>query len=180
MYQGDAGLDLAAPLPPEVRHVVAALKGATPEQTAVRVERILSTARGPGRLASFDALYFFWLATDFHHKPHGDYAAAAAALETAVARALPPAGAEEATLERRMLARVREGRFAEAADLDPRLDLTTVPRFWDLPRAAHDCAVAALEQVGRSREASRLLAIVNRRFRPKLVHQRPRQIKPSS
>jgi tetratricopeptide (TPR) repeat protein len=69
--------------------------------------------------------------------------------------------------------------FAQAADLDPELDLTTVPRFWDLPRAAHDCAVAALEQVGRNREASRLLAIVNRRFRPKLVGQRPRPIKPN-
>jgi len=70
--------------------------------------------------------------------------------------------------------------FAQAADLDPGLDLTTVPRFWDLPRAAHDCAVAALEQVGRKREASRLLAIVNRRFRPRLVGQRPRPIKPNA
>jgi tetratricopeptide (TPR) repeat protein len=68
--------------------------------------------------------------------------------------------------------------FAQAAGLDPELDLTTVPRFWDLPRAAHDCAVAALEQVGRNREASRLLAIINRRFRPKLVNQRPRPIEP--
>src|SRR6478752_754268 len=59
--------------------------------------------------------------------------------------------------------------FAQAAGLDPGLDLTSVPRFWDLPRAAHDCAVAALDQVGRKREASRLLAIVNRRFRPRLV-----------
>jgi hypothetical protein len=72
-----------------------------------------------------------------------------------------------------------QAQFARAVDLDPELDLTTIPRFWDLPRAAHDSAVAALEQVGRGRDASRLLAIINRKFRPKLVGARPRQIKPA-
>jgi hypothetical protein len=52
--------------------------------------------------------------------------------------------------------------------------LTTVPKFWDLTRAAHDAAVAALQQVGRARDASRLLAIINRRYRPKLVSTRSR------
>jgi hypothetical protein len=59
--------------------------------------------------------------------------------------------------------------FAYAVQLDPALDLTSVPKFWDLPRAAHDTAVAALDQAGRCRDASRLLAIINRRYRPKLL-----------
>lgn len=59
--------------------------------------------------------------------------------------------------------------FSLAAGLDPDLDLTNLPRFWDLPRAGHDCAVAALENAGRGRDASRLLAIINRRYRPKIV-----------
>ncbi len=66
--------------------------------------------------------------------------------------------------------------FAFALELDPALDLTSVPKFWDLPRGAHEAAVAALEQVGRDRDASRLLAIVNRRFRPKLVSNRTQRI----
>ena len=67
--------------------------------------------------------------------------------------------------------------FADAVQLDPALDLTSVPKFWDLPRAAHDSAVAALDQVGRGRDASRLLAIINRRYRPKLLptHLKPRK-----
>ena len=68
--------------------------------------------------------------------------------------------------------------FAYAAALDPALDLTVVPKFWDLPRAGHDSAVAALEQVGRGRDASRLLAIINRRFRPKLLQNRSGPVKP--
>lgn len=63
--------------------------------------------------------------------------------------------------------------FALAARLDPNLDLTAVPKFWELPRAAHDSAVAALEDAGRPRDASRLLAIINRRFRPRVVPKRP-------
>lgn len=73
-----------------------------------------------------------------------------------------------------------QNHFGYALELDPDLDLTAVPKFWDLPRAAHDSAVAALEQAGRSRDASRLLAIVNRRFRPKLLRPRSRSPEPSS
>jgi hypothetical protein len=65
-----------------------------------------------------------------------------------------------------------QAHFADAVQLDPELDLTSVPKFWELPRAAHDSAVAALDQVGRGRDASRLLAIINRRYRPKLVTDR--------
>ena len=70
--------------------------------------------------------------------------------------------------------------FAQAAELDPELDLTTVPKFWDLPRAAHDSAVAALDQAGRGREASRLLAIINRRYRPKILRDRSGDRNPQS
>ena len=76
----------------------------------------------------------------------------------------------------RALRRAREGRyddvrelFAEAAKLDPALDLTVVPTFWSLPRAAHDAAVAAYTQAGRERDAFRLMAVIRRRFRPRLL-----------
>lgn len=62
--------------------------------------------------------------------------------------------------------------FAHAAELDPELDLTSVPKFWELPRAAHDAVVAALDQAGQGREAARLLAIINRRYRPKALRAR--------
>ena len=59
--------------------------------------------------------------------------------------------------------------FADAAKLDPTLDLSLVPNFWELPRAAHDAAVAGYEQAGRERDASRLVAVIRRRFRPRLL-----------
>lgn len=51
-----------------------------------------------------------------------------------------------------------------------------MPNFWQLPRGAHDAAVQALEMVDRQRDASRLAAIINRRFRPKLVANRNRKL----
>ena len=76
--------------------------------------------------------------------------------------------------------RARDGQYAQAQEqfayavqLDPALDLTSVPKFWDLSHAAHDSAVAALDQVGLGRDASRLLAIINRRYRPKLLKSPP-------
>jgi hypothetical protein len=59
--------------------------------------------------------------------------------------------------------------FVRAMSLDPALDLTAIPRFWTLPRAGHDTAVAALRCLGRDRDAARLAAIIERHFRPKLV-----------
>ena len=63
--------------------------------------------------------------------------------------------------------------FADAVRLDPALDLTAIPRFWQLPRGAHDAAVSALETVERHRDAARLAAIVDRRFRLRSLPSRP-------
>ncbi len=59
--------------------------------------------------------------------------------------------------------------FAEAARLDPELDLSTIPGFWTLPRAAHDAAAAAYEQADRERDAWRLRAVIRRTYRPRLM-----------
>ena len=80
----------------------------------------------------------------------------------------------------RALRRSRQGRYDEARDLcadaarlDPTLDLSSGPSFWELPRAAHDAAVAGYEQAGRDRDASRLVAVMRRRFRPRLITPPP-------
>lgn len=59
--------------------------------------------------------------------------------------------------------------FASAARLDPRLDLAMLPSFWDLPRRAHDVAIAALHDAGRRRDAAALTATVKTRFRPRAL-----------
>jgi len=59
--------------------------------------------------------------------------------------------------------------FAEAARLDPELDLTTIPGFWTLSRAAHDAAAIAYEQADRERDAWRLRAVIRRTYRPRLL-----------
>ncbi len=63
--------------------------------------------------------------------------------------------------------------FAEAALLDPMLDLTRTPAFWKLERAAHEAAIDAYVQAGRERDAAVLRAQVQSTFRPKAL--RPRQ-----
>ena len=63
--------------------------------------------------------------------------------------------------------------FAEAAGLDPLLDLTRTPAFWKLERAAHEAAIAAYLQAGRERDAAVLRARVQSTFRPKPVRSRP-------
>lgn len=63
--------------------------------------------------------------------------------------------------------------FAEAAGLDPALDLTRTPAFWKLERAAHEAAIDAYQQAGRDRDAAVLRARVQSTFRPKPL--RPRQ-----
>jgi hypothetical protein len=63
--------------------------------------------------------------------------------------------------------------FAEAARLDPRLDLTRTPAFWTLERAAHEAAIEAYALVGRDGDAAVLRARVHSTFRPKPL--RPRQ-----
>jgi hypothetical protein len=66
--------------------------------------------------------------------------------------------------------------FVHAIKLDPCLDLTSIPHFWALPRGAHNAAVAALEVVDRHREAARLAAIIERRFRPRAIPARPPRV----
>ncbi|MCC2629805.1 MAG: hypothetical protein K0S14_3455 [Thermomicrobiales bacterium] len=66
--------------------------------------------------------------------------------------------------------------FAEAAGLDPLLDLTRTPAFWKLERAAHEAAIDAYLQVGRERDAAVLRARVQSTFRPKPVRPRPQVV----
>jgi hypothetical protein len=67
-------------------------------------------------------------------------------------------------------------RFAEAAQLDPSLDLASVPTFWSLPRGAQQAAVEALHIAGREEDAALLAAEISYTFRPKLVRRRPAPI----
>ncbi len=59
--------------------------------------------------------------------------------------------------------------FAEAARLDPALDLSTVPTFWDLERGGHDAVVRAYREAGRDGDAALLAARVRQTFRPRIV-----------
>jgi hypothetical protein len=71
---------------------------------------------------------------------------------------------------------VARAAFAEAAGLDPLLDLTRTPAFWKLERAAHEAAIDAYLQVGRERDAAVLRARVQSTFRPKPVRPRPQVV----
>ena len=66
--------------------------------------------------------------------------------------------------------------FAEAAGLDPALDLTRTPAFWKLERAAHEAAIDAYQQAGRDRDAAVLRARVQSTFRPKALRPRPQVV----
>jgi hypothetical protein len=66
--------------------------------------------------------------------------------------------------------------FAEAAALDPALDLTRTPAFWKLERAAHEAAIDAYVQAGRERDAAVLRARVQSTFRPKPLRPRPQAV----
>jgi hypothetical protein len=66
--------------------------------------------------------------------------------------------------------------FAEAAGLDPVLDLTRTPAFWKLERAAHEAAIDAYQQAGRDRDAAVLRARVQSTFRPKALRPRPQVV----
>jgi hypothetical protein len=65
-----------------------------------------------------------------------------------------------------------EAAFLDAATLDPALDLTRVPTFWSLERAAHEAAIAAYVAAGRSGDASVLRAKVQSVYRPKPLRAR--------
>jgi hypothetical protein len=62
--------------------------------------------------------------------------------------------------------------FAEAARLDPLLDLTRTPAFWKLERAAHEAAIDAYVHAGREGDAAVLRARVQSTFRPKPLRSR--------
>lgn len=63
--------------------------------------------------------------------------------------------------------------FIRGLQIAPELEFDRLPGFWDLPREGHNLAVTALSSLGRARDAARLQAIVDRRFRPRLVSPRP-------
>ncbi|MDQ2652959.1 MAG: hypothetical protein M3Z20_07930 [Chloroflexota bacterium] len=62
--------------------------------------------------------------------------------------------------------------FQDAATLDPVLDLTRVPTFWSLERAAHEAAIAAYVATGRTGDAAVLRAKVQSVYRPKPLRTR--------
>jgi hypothetical protein len=66
--------------------------------------------------------------------------------------------------------------FADAARLDPLLDLTRTPAFWTLERAAHEAAIDAYVAAERDRDAAVLRARVRSTFRPKALKPRARPI----
>lgn len=65
-----------------------------------------------------------------------------------------------------------EAAFLHAATLDPALDLTRVPTFWSLERAAHEAAISAYVAAGRSGDAAVLRAKVQSVYRPKPLRTR--------
>lgn len=65
-----------------------------------------------------------------------------------------------------------EAAFLDAATLDPSLDLTRVPTFWSLERAAHEAAIAAYVASGRTGDAAVLRAKVQSVYRPKPLRTR--------
>lgn len=59
--------------------------------------------------------------------------------------------------------------FGEALELNPRLDLTDLPTFWDLPRAGCEAAVQAYHDAGLAAEATTLNARLRQSLRPRLL-----------
>jgi tetratricopeptide (TPR) repeat protein len=150
-----------APVPDDVRHVVAALKAAPPVETGARVARAVADARAAGRLAAFDDVYLSWIASDLHHKKHGDFADAAAAVEDALARTLPAVGPASLSLYARVEWLQRGRRFEEAAAVQKEqvraaaaLGSPDADAAWVEHRALQDfLAGAAAATAGRSEEA---------------------------
>lgn len=73
------------------------------------------------------------------------------------------------TLSRGRRFSAAESAFAEAARLDPALDLTRTPGFWALERAAHEAAITAYLAAGREGDAALLRARVRSTYRPKAL-----------
>lgn len=135
---------VVGPASPEIpREDSAPAVGARPVPVAVELKEITVSKPGPG--------------TPLSANERRARAAALRALALSRGRRFDAAGAA----------------FAEAARLDPLLDLTRTPTFWTLERAAHEAAVDAYVQAGRERDAAVLRARVQSTFRPKPL--RPRQ-----
>jgi hypothetical protein len=62
--------------------------------------------------------------------------------------------------------------FTEASRLDPGLSLESVPTFWEMERGAHEAAVRAYVDAGRSYEASMLASRLRTTYRPRLINPR--------
>ena len=108
-------------------------------------------------------------------------AAAGARVDVAAPLAANERRARAAALRAMALSRERRfdaarAAFAEAAGLDPALDLTRTPAFWKLERAAHEAAIDAYQQAGRDRDAAVLRARIQSTFRPKALRPRPQVV----
>jgi len=89
----------------------------------------------------------------------------------------PERRARAAAFRGLLLARQRrfaeaEAAFAAALRLDPALDPTTIPTFWELERGGHEAVVGAYQAVDRTGEAATLSARLRRTYRPRLVRTR--------
>jgi len=62
--------------------------------------------------------------------------------------------------------------FGDAIRLDPRLDLSRLPSFWNMPNQTHDAVIEALYDTERTRDAASLIADLRTRFRPRLLPNR--------
>lgn len=62
--------------------------------------------------------------------------------------------------------------FSDAARLDPDLDITRVPTFWSLERGAHEAAISAYNDAGRTGDAAVLRARVQSTYRPKPLRRK--------
>jgi hypothetical protein len=112
----------------------------------------------------------------------GDDAPVAATVDQAPLSGTGPLTANErraraAALRALALSRARrfdaaQAAFQDAAMLDPALDLTRVPTFWSLERAAHEAAIAAYVAAGRTGDAAVLRAKVQSVYRPKPLRTR--------
>lgn len=89
----------------------------------------------------------------------------------------PERRARAAAFRGLLLARQRrfaeaEAAFAAALRLDPALDPTTIPTFWELERGGHEAVVGAYQAVDRTGDAATLSARLRRTYRPRLVRTR--------
>ena len=88
---------------------------------------------------------------------------------TATERRARAAAVRGLLLARKRCYQAAEAAFAEAAALDPSLDLAGVPSFWQLHRAGQETAVRAYEAVGRVRDGAMLAATLRHTYRPRAL-----------